>query len=131
MESLAGRGARPGFANHGESRECVPDQHGRMAVVADFSVAQPIAQETLMRIAFVLGSVHISGGNYVVVQHALHAAACGHEVSLVILYRFQPSDLAWHTGLAQLTLIHIDDIDGQRFDMAVATWCRRRVGSRL
>lgn len=75
-----------------------------------------------MRIAFVLGSVHISGGNYVVVQHAMHAAACGHDVSLVILYRFQPQDLAWHSGLAQLKLIHIDDIGGQRFDLAVATW---------
>ena len=75
-----------------------------------------------MRLAFIVGSVQISGGNYVVVQHAMHAVACGHKVTIVTMQRPNAPDMAWHPGLAQIQLVHIDDVGGQRFDLAMATW---------
>src|SRR5665213_3662076 len=77
-----------------------------------------------MRIAFVVGGVGISGGNYVVVQHAMHAAARGHHVTIVTMQRFSASDLAWHPGFAKVGLVHLDDLLDQRFDVVMATWWR-------
>lgn len=76
-----------------------------------------------MKIAFFLGSVDISGGSYVIYQHALYAHAHGHDVTIVAQYRFQPSQLAWHPATSVLRIVHVDDLDpGQTFDLAIATW---------
>jgi hypothetical protein len=77
-----------------------------------------------MKIVFLVGSVGISGGNYVVFQHALYARARGHEVTIAVMQRFAPADLAWHPGLTELRLVHLDDLGDARFDIALATWWR-------
>jgi len=76
-----------------------------------------------MKIAFFLGSVDISGGSYVIYQHALYAHASGHDVTIVAQYRFLPSQLAWHPATSVLRIVHVDDLDAnERFDLAIATW---------
>ena len=75
-----------------------------------------------MKIVFLIGGVQISGGNYVVVQHALYAAAQGHDVTILSMYRFSPEDLAWHPGFADVKVGHLSEAEGQRFDIAIATW---------
>lgn len=75
-----------------------------------------------MKIAFLLGSLTVGGGNYVVVQHALHAQAMGHDVTLVTQSRFSSAGTAWHPGLAQLRLLHLDECGDSRYDIAVATF---------
>lgn len=75
-----------------------------------------------MKIAFLLGSAGVGGGNYVVCQHALHAAAMGHDVTIVVQTRFTTAQLAWHPGFATLRLTLLDELRGERFDIAVATF---------
>lgn len=80
-----------------------------------------------MKIVFVIGRIVVSGGNYVVFQHATHASALGHDVTLVTLYPFSQHEVNWHPGLAGLKLIHIDQIEDlatHDFDLAIATWWR-------
>ena len=80
-----------------------------------------------MKIVFVIGRIVVSGGNYVVFQHALHARKLGHDVTLATLYPFTQQEVNWHPALAKLRLIHIDQIEGlatQPFDLAIATWWR-------
>ena len=75
-----------------------------------------------MKIVFLIGGVQVGGGVYVVVQHALHAVAQGHDVTILSMYRFPPEDLAWHPGFSKLKVGHISEAQGQRFDIAIATW---------
>jgi O-antigen biosynthesis protein len=75
-----------------------------------------------MRIVFVLGSVGMGGGNYVVCQHAMHAAACGHDVTLAVMSAFSREQLDWHPGLATLRIVSIEEAASQRYDIAVATF---------
>ncbi len=82
-----------------------------------------------MRIAFLIGSVDVGGGNYVVCQHAMHAAAMGHEVAVVVQTSFTKAQLAWHPGFEQLRLIPLDQLRSERFDIAVATFWK--TGSEL
>ncbi|HEY8708372.1 MAG TPA: glycosyltransferase family 4 protein [Burkholderiaceae bacterium] len=80
-----------------------------------------------MKILFVLGSLAISGGHYVVLQHAEHARAAGHKVTLVVLNRGDYSRPAWHPSLATLKICQVDDLSGvedEQFDIAIATYWR-------
>ncbi|WP_227459044.1 glycosyltransferase family 4 protein [Cupriavidus pauculus] len=76
-----------------------------------------------MKIAFFLGSVDISGGSYVIYQHALYAHRQGHDVTIVAQYVYQPHQLTWHSATRELTIVHVDQLDPMHeFDLAVATW---------
>lgn len=76
-----------------------------------------------MKIAFFLGSVDISGGSYVIYQHALYAHRQGHDVTIIAQYAYQPNQLAWHTATRELRILHIDALpDDHEFDLAIATW---------
>ena len=80
-----------------------------------------------VKILFILGSLVIGGGGYVVLQHAEHARAAGHEVTLAVLYPGAHAQLSWHPSLATLKILHVDDWDavaGERFDIAIATYWR-------
>lgn len=77
-----------------------------------------------MKLVFLVGSIGIGGGNYVVLQHAVHAAAVGHDVCIAVLKHVSSEEMCWHPGIAQLKIEHIDELQGQRFDVAIATWWR-------
>lgn len=80
-----------------------------------------------MKILFILGSLAISGGHYVVLQHAEYARAAGHEVTLAVLNRDDHAHLAWHPSLATLKILQIGDLRGvedEKFDIAIATYWR-------
>lgn len=77
-----------------------------------------------MRIAFVVGSVDISGGTYVIFQHAAALAASGHDVSLLVLLPIEPHMLDWHPAARSLTIMPIEAIGAREFDLVVATWWR-------
>lgn len=73
-----------------------------------------------MKIAFIIGSCELAGGNYVVLQHAAYLQEKGHEVSIVHLYpnpQFQ-----WHSAQTELSFLHIDTLTNEFFDIALATW---------
>src|SRR6185312_7160400 len=77
-----------------------------------------------MKIAFFIGSADISGGTYVVYQHALYAIQSGHDVTLVLLYPYATNQRKWHHALDVLRIVQIWDLGEERFDLAIATWWR-------
>ena len=77
-----------------------------------------------MKIVFLIGGVAISGGNYVTFQHALHARAAGHEVTIAAMHAWSEPELTWHPALAQIELIHLPQLAERHFDIALATWWR-------
>jgi hypothetical protein len=77
-----------------------------------------------MKIVFLVGGVAIGGGNYVTFQHALHAKAVGHEVTIAAMHQWTVADLAWHPALSEIELVSLSHLAERRFDIAVATWWR-------
>lgn len=75
-----------------------------------------------MKIAFLVGSpAVISGGNYVILQHASFLKHLGHNVSIVSIYRFNEKDLNWHDSFCSLPVCFINDIKKEEFDLVIAT----------
>jgi len=77
-----------------------------------------------LSIAFLIGSTDISGGTYVILQHALHAKQRGADVTIVHMFEHQPEYGAWHAALSELPLVAIDDAEDLEFDVVVATMWR-------
>jgi glycosyltransferase involved in cell wall biosynthesis len=75
-----------------------------------------------MKIAFFLGSVDISGGSYVIYQHALFIKRKGHDVTIVALYPYNLRQLTWHPETHELRFLSIEQVGEERFDLAIATW---------
>lgn len=75
-----------------------------------------------MNIVFLVASAALSGGNYVIFQHALYAQQHGHSVTIATLFDEAHYDNVWHPGVPQLRLRHIDRIAGETFDIAFATF---------
>ena len=48
------------------------------------------------KICFLVGSMSISGGTYVIVQHAAYLQDHGYDVTLAVQEPFTPQTLAWH-----------------------------------
>ena len=70
---------------------------------------------------FVVGSTGISGGSYVILQHAQHLVGRGWRVALAVQHRddgFTP----WHPALESLDVMSIDEAADHEFDVVMATW---------
>ena len=75
-----------------------------------------------MKIAFLVGSIAaISGGNYVVLQHASYLKKSGHDVSIICIYKFNKKDLNWHDSFCTLPVYFVGEIRQERFDLVIAT----------
>jgi len=74
-----------------------------------------------MRICVVVGSADISGGTFVLFQHALHLQEQGHDVTVATMYPLDVVAPDWHPALRALRFCLVDEVSG-RFDLAVATW---------
>ena len=77
-----------------------------------------------MKIAFLISSSGLSGGNYVVYQHALWAHQYGHEATIVTLSADSPYEHVWHPAIPILNFKHIADIVDVEFDIAISTYWR-------
>lgn len=74
-------------------------------------------------VVFLVGSTAISGGTFVILQHALALKSLGWNVTLACQMIDHGSD-PWHPALDELDLVKIEDIGDVSFDVAVATWWR-------
>ncbi|MCG9032997.1 glycosyltransferase [Laribacter hongkongensis] len=74
------------------------------------------------RICFLVGSMAISGGTYVIVQHAAYLHDQGFEVTLAVQEPFTAQTLAWHDRTSRLRCVPIDAARGEMFDLVIATW---------
>lgn len=75
-----------------------------------------------MRIGFVFGSPKISGGSYVIFQHAIYLKSRGHEVYILLasknkdIYKY-----SWHEAFKVLSFSCIDEFN-KELDLTIATW---------
>lgn len=74
-----------------------------------------------MKICFLVGSADISGGTFVIFQHAVHLQDEGHDVLIATMFPLEDIVQDWHPALRQLRFSMLDDVH-ERFDLAVATW---------
>jgi len=74
------------------------------------------------RICFLVGSMAISGGTYVIVQHAAYLHDRGYDVTLAVQEAFTKQTLAWHDRTSQLRCVPIDVAKSETFDLVIATW---------
>lgn len=74
-----------------------------------------------MRIAFLLPRIELAGGIFIVLEHARGLATRhGHDVVIVTT----DAQVVTHEfpSLSELTCVAIDDVAGEQFDLAIATW---------
>jgi glycosyltransferase involved in cell wall biosynthesis len=74
-----------------------------------------------VRIAFLVNDLQLSGGVGVVIHHAQQLTRHGHDVSLVLV-REQDLPHWGYDALEGLHVLSLVEAQGQRFDVAVATW---------
>ncbi len=75
-----------------------------------------------MKICFLVGSMAVSGGTYVIVQHASFLRDAGHEVTLAVQEPFAPETLVWHDEAPKLRALPFEDAKREQFDLVIATW---------
>lgn len=75
-----------------------------------------------LRIVFLIGSADISGGTYVIFEHALRAQAAGCEVVVVPLLDMATVARDWHPALETLEFADVASIADRDFDVAIVTW---------
>src|SRR5436190_172876 len=81
----------------------------------------------MKKILFLIGSANISGGTYVIFQHALHLQSIGLNITLACIefeefISLKKSNDFWHPGLKQLDFISINDVNKKEYDLAIFTW---------
>ncbi|WP_244139807.1 glycosyltransferase [Burkholderia stabilis] len=64
----------------------------------------------------------ISGGTYVIVQHASYLRDHGYDVTLAVQEPFTAETLAWHNEAPRLRCVPIADAKSEKFDLVIATW---------
>lgn len=75
------------------------------------------------RIAFIVGSTDIGGGNNVILSHAAYLQKQDFDVYIISLFPPAHSLLApWHIALNSLPVLSIEEAKNQQFDLAIATW---------
>ncbi|MBD3842747.1 MAG: glycosyltransferase family 4 protein, partial [Campylobacterales bacterium] len=81
-----------------------------------------------MKIAFLIGSPDISGGSFVIFEHALRLVAYGHNVAMIteIPLKRDKRELHWHKKAQTLEWLSFDQVEKRQisFDITIATWWR-------
>ncbi len=75
-----------------------------------------------MRIGFLLGWPGISGGSYVIYEHASRLKRRGHSVAIITRQEVRPEDHAWHSSAAELDWLTLRQARTECFDVVLATW---------
>lgn len=64
----------------------------------------------------------ISGGTYVIIQHASFLIGMGYDVTLAVQEPFTAETLTWHDEAPKLYCVPIEDAKKISFDFVIATW---------
>jgi glycosyltransferase involved in cell wall biosynthesis len=76
----------------------------------------------MTNICFLVGSVAISGGTYVIFQHASYLQSKGFNVTLAVQEPFSSDTYSWHPEASHLTLLNFDTAKAKTYDLVIATW---------
>lgn len=72
------------------------------------------------RLVFVIGSTGVSGGTYVILQHAQWLLDHGWDVAVAAFNH--DAGTTWHPALDRIEVISLEEAERTEFDVAVATW---------
>ncbi|HEA65652.1 hypothetical protein LCGC14_1288330 [marine sediment metagenome] len=79
------------------------------------------------RIAFFLGTPEISGGTYVIFEHAVRLKKKGYSVFILTREDVHPDRFKWHPKARKLEWLTIGKAGQLHFDIAIATWWRSAI----
>ena len=75
-----------------------------------------------MKIGFLLGWPEISGGSYVVYEHASRLRDLGHDVAIITEEQVNPERYFWHPAADTLVWQTLLAAENTHFDVIIATW---------
>lgn len=75
-----------------------------------------------MKICFLVGSMSISGGTYVILQHADYLRQRGYEVIIAAKLRYSDSSLHWHDAISKINIVSLYEAQKSSYDLVIATW---------
>lgn len=88
-----------------------------------------MSQDAKKKIVFLLGSANMSGGTYVIFQHALYLQSQGYSVTVALVYmnmnellQLKNSNSCWHPAIKQLNFVALDEAKQYQYDIAIFTW---------
>ena len=76
----------------------------------------------MKKICFLLNAISISGGVYVVLQHARYMQTQGFDVTIAVQNEFTSKTLDWHPDAKFLKIMPLDEARKKNYDLAVATF---------
>jgi hypothetical protein len=74
-------------------------------------------------IGILIGSPEISGGTYVIYEHAYGLLNNGYKVTLITKNKIDPKQIKWHPYASRFNWISIEEYKGEKFELVIATWC--------
>lgn len=75
-----------------------------------------------MKVGFLLGWPQISGGSYVIYEHASRLKGFGHELTVITKDHITLDKYSWHPAAETLDWLSLADAEKKQFDMVIATW---------
>ena len=76
-----------------------------------------------MKTGFLVAGTFLSGGSYVIFEHAIRMSRHGnHEVFMIMDAVMDPDSLDWHPEARSLKWITFHEAENVRFDCVIATW---------
>lgn len=75
-----------------------------------------------VKIAFFVGIPDISGGTYVILEHASRLKSMGYPVFILTENRIDPKRYRWHPDAGNLKWLTFKEAENLTFDFAIATW---------
>lgn len=74
------------------------------------------------KIAILLGSPAISGGTYVIFQHALALKQKGYDVTIITEKTFDKKILSWFHNADKLNFTDVETASKEKYSLCIATW---------
>lgn len=76
----------------------------------------------MTKICFIVGSIDISGGTYVIFQHAKYLQALNYDVTLAVQESFSEKTFSWHDQAHKLRFLPFQVAQNYSYDLVIATW---------
>ena len=85
-------------------------------------MTQANQDSTRPRVCFLMGSAALSGGSYVIFQHARFLNEQGYHVTIAVQEPFDSDTTRWHDYGAKLRCVPFEDAKVENYDLVIATW---------
>lgn len=112
------------FFGERDYRKAFPDNKPGFKFTGEtlFKTLSKLRVKRHTRIAFFLGIPEISGGTYVIFEHAVRLKQKGYPVFIITREDVHPDRFKWHPEASELGWLTIEQAGQMYFDIAVATW---------